>query len=638
MVLLITLYLTNVGIKKYDKILENKTRFQQLETANIKKLVSYTIYGSYGFRLLFLPSKSSIFLFNSGVIPQVTAFIDSGVRLWIYNSFLGDNVFDYNTGICDDVGGIFLLLGGVIFAFFGFKAARNNEFAGILSTVVGFKKAYFYYFSTRLAVLNLFTLLIVCSSLLFAVLSHVSLTGTDLANLIFYVIVILITNTVFFLLGAIAGSINSIVWGLSFILLTLSFLFFAAPSIVKNLISNNSKAISSMEKFEIEKLEILMKFEEQALDEAQRYRNMEERVTSERKLIESYWVNEFKRIQGIEKKMRYELMRHYDKYRKISILIPTTFYRLVTAETSSQGYSNLFNFYDFVFNCQEKFIRYYQIKKFYSNYSKIEPFIKGNQNIFYAKSSLPSNFTAGLLLNLFYIILLSGLSYYRFKKSLYRPAMYEKPVPKEDRIILFSRRYNAVEMDGHQLRNLLFNLFSGITPITQKNSHVPEVYVDDENLVESPGQKKLDFIYIGDENCLPQDVKAGDLFNFFAGITGCTPQKKSEISTTLNIDNFEKITVSDLKKSEKALLLMSIARMKKTGVYLFYNTAIKMSMKFNLRFKDYIHDLAKDGAAVIYLTNDIQPSAREELGHNQFLDHTNLWSGLIEASRNINTN
>jgi hypothetical protein len=50
--------------------------------------------------------------------------------------------------------------------------------------------------------------------------------------------------------------------------------------------------------------------------------------------------------------------------------------------------------------------------------TKVESFIKGDENLFYAKNRTPEGFARGVLLTLVYIIGLFIISYFRFKQSL----------------------------------------------------------------------------------------------------------------------------------------------------------------------------------------------------------------------------
>ncbi|MCU0288920.1 MAG: hypothetical protein MUF15_21310 [Acidobacteria bacterium] len=84
---LLCFYFVQTGIGIYKSIIENKEKFQDIEQLKVKQYISYSQYGSYGFRVLFIPSPLSIFFVNSSVISELTANVDSGERLNIYNSF-----------------------------------------------------------------------------------------------------------------------------------------------------------------------------------------------------------------------------------------------------------------------------------------------------------------------------------------------------------------------------------------------------------------------------------------------------------------------------------------------------------------------------------------------------------------------
>jgi hypothetical protein len=98
--------------------------------------------------------------------------------------------------------------------------------------------------------------------------------------------------------------------------------------------------------------------------------------------------------------------------------LPSTFYLSTANEISGKGYQNFIRFYQYIQNLKWKFIRFYIDKRYYSDSSKVESFIKGNENLFYSETFYPRCFLQGGQLTLLYIMGLFIVSYARFKGAM----------------------------------------------------------------------------------------------------------------------------------------------------------------------------------------------------------------------------
>lgn len=213
-------------------------------------------------------------------------------------------------------------------------------------------------------------------------------------------------------MGALTGLIHSRFTGF-FVMMTMWFVFvFLVPGVVNKLVAKKAGEITSKYNLEFEKMKIVMDFERNALDKAQRYTNMEQQQRSDRQLVESYWDKEFRKLEDIEERVQEEMFSNTRFYLELSALFPSAFYLSVNNEISSRGYTSFFDFYRYVLELKKRFVRYYVKKKFYSNYSTVESFIKGNENLFYSKSELPATLPAGIGLTLLYSLILFLTSYY----------------------------------------------------------------------------------------------------------------------------------------------------------------------------------------------------------------------------------
>jgi hypothetical protein len=181
--LFLSLYFVQDGIDDYKRVIQNKENFQQVERINIEKFVNYLQYGTYGFRLLFIPSPLNILFANSGVISELTAFVDSGVRLRIYNSFIGKNLYAERSGGFKDFFGFILLLGSLLSLFAGYDSLNHREYLKFMSSMLSYKKVYFSIFWVRVILFNLFFLFTVGCALLLIRVNGISLSTGEYLKL-----------------------------------------------------------------------------------------------------------------------------------------------------------------------------------------------------------------------------------------------------------------------------------------------------------------------------------------------------------------------------------------------------------------------------------------------------------------------
>ncbi len=106
----------------------------------------------------------------------------------------------------------------------------------------------------------------------------------------------------------------------------------------------------------------------------------------------SYLVN-----TGLETKYLRDVERVIAGHERQSVLFPTTFYHFLTGEASGKGYYGYLDFMDYIMKLRNRFVQYYLKKRYESNDTVVESFVKNDENIFRARSRLPKTFWLGLL-------------------------------------------------------------------------------------------------------------------------------------------------------------------------------------------------------------------------------------------------
>ena len=160
-----------------------------------------------------------------------------------------------------------------------------------------------------------------------------------------------------------------------------------------------------------------MGFEKRAIKDKISFKYDEKLTENVKKRVLNYYNNEFKQIHSLEEDMRRQMKACVRQHQLISALFPTTLYLSGTSGIGGMGYESLIDNYRYVQESKKGFFKYYMDKLYFSgegeNVTKVEPYIKGDGNIYRAGSVLPAFFLPGALLNLLVLILLSRLFSFR---------------------------------------------------------------------------------------------------------------------------------------------------------------------------------------------------------------------------------
>lgn len=427
--LTVSFYFLQEGIHRHQLLERNKGTFKQIEKIKVKQYVMYTQYGSYGFRLMFMPSTLSIFFNNSGDFAGLISNIDSGERLNIYNPFRGKTLFTERNGALMDFSGLILLLGSLFALYFGYEALYHKKYLKFLSGLSGYRKVFFPIIGSRIAFI--FLLLLLSAGCSWGVLKFngFELSGENYRHLLAYFGMLFLVLLFFFSMGTVVSHLKSKSLGI----ITMTGLFFSfifiIPCTINKIMSEKAAGMTDSYHLELEKLKVIMDFEKRAYEKIGIFRSGKKAPPSVTKLVESYWQKDFKKIQGFEQKLERQMGRNIRDYQSLSMFFPSSFYLSVGNEISSRGYDNFMAFYRNARKLKEQFLRFYFNKKFYTDHTNedIESFVKDEENLFNASSRLPRTFRMGMVLTSAYIILLFIVSWLLLVKQKKTPLEMEFP-------------------------------------------------------------------------------------------------------------------------------------------------------------------------------------------------------------------
>ena len=635
LLLFFLLYFIQAGVSQYKAALENNEEFKKTENLKVSIYITYSQYGAMGIRMLFTPSPISVFFSNTGIISDMTAFLDSAARLNIFNSLKGKNGFTLKNFGFTDFSGIILYFGSLFALLFGYESFHHKEYLKLLSSISGFRRIYFFVILSRFILLLLLLLAIIGLSAVLLLINQVTLSKQEYLQLLNFGLIILFLLLFFFVLGTITSSMRSRVGGLLTLTILWFVLVFFIPAAVHTLVAGKAKRITAVYRSELEKFQIVMDYEEKARKKEGFFVRGKKITKTEKDMIEEFWNTGFQKIGSLEKEMEKQMKKSISFYQGLSNIFPSTFYFSVTNEISSKGYENLIDFYRTSQKLKIDFVRFYIDRIFYfSNYSKVEPFIKKDENMFYGRSRLPGSFGWGLFLNLFYLCVFFAISYFRVKKAMFILANIEDAELTPMELQLKKGDFKVLESEGDLFKNQLFNLFSGEKRELKKKGFTGKVFIDGIDIVSE--KKEMDFLYICHPECFPKEIKAGDILTLFTRLMKI-PKRDVRAALASHGAISEAITrkkIGALKKHEKGEIILAIMEMKNKDIYLVNDAARGMPIEFAVRLKDDMVELKEKGALVLYLTNDDLITVKSIKKGYGIYDSPN-WCNLVEYYKEL---
>jgi ABC-type transport system involved in multi-copper enzyme maturation permease subunit len=641
-ILCISLVFIQMGATEYKSTLDHKKNFQSIEKAKVDKILNHRLYGTYGIRMLFLPSVHSIFVKDSGVLPDMMSFVDSGERLKIYYPLVGKKAFEMGkkrSGF-SDFSGILLFFMTLLALAYGYDGFSREKYLKFLSSRFHGKPVFVSILVSRLLILFLSILAYLICALLLIMLNGLSISPD--IHLLYLLFRLFLAAGFFFLLGVVFGTVKSKLAGISSLVIIWFVLLFVIPPLVNTIIAETAKRITPVYKLELEKIKIFMDWENRSIEEAGTLEIGKEITDKDRELVADYLNKEFKRIEGLEERMYSEMESHIELSQWISILFPTTSYQSSTNELSSRGYENLLAHYRYVRDLKHEFVKYILGKVYFSNFSKVESFIKENseKNIFYAQPRLPRPVIIDLIYQLLIISLLVILAYRRYTHVLYREPDEAVPDSVKKAINVAKGGYKVIRMYGEDLSRRLFNLLSGFRTSKNLLGFENKIFIDNHDIVTLSGRQ--DFLYLCSWTDLPLDVKVKDFIEFFKqGVVNTVKSDSddkaaneaaaADVPLPEALESKKQQTLFKLKPHERSLVLLHILEHIKTGLYVIDDFTRDMPRGIYVSLKDQMDRISREGGKVLCLTTTLSEPP-DEPGYQDFLENT-IWNNKVENFR-----
>lgn len=609
LILAAALAFVQLGVLEYKKSLEQKTSFQSVETNLIDTYATYRHYASYGFRLLFSPSPISILFGNSAILQDLMANIETGFRMNIYQSMKSSAPFGVNQYLLGNFSGIFLFFGGLLMLFYAYIPFLSTEYLRHLASIAGEKNFFSRFFGSRAIMAALFSLFFLFAAVLVITINGIHISIDKYLGILFLKMVF--TAITFILIGAVFGTIKSKAWGLGGAITSWISLLVIVPLLVSIIVNATSGSIKPESQLEIEKLKLMMDHEKRFNNETGILPLNKTPTERQSELVLNYYKNEFQKTQALEEEVKAQMQAHTDFYYMLSAIFPTTSYQALTQEISSRGYKNLYAFYQIVIQIKEAFFKEYMKQVYFSPQpAKVEPFLKGDENIIEGKPALPGYLLMGFCFNLIWIGGLAMLAYYRFKKVLFAlPRMDAMPVPSTCQIRIKKEIINSWYANEDFFNNYLYNLLSGVTHRDNKKTYPFTVTLDGQPWDISAGPQN--FLYLCPPNEIPGHIKAGDLLDLEMNMAGVSKAKRETILVRFVLKPILKKRFDRLTRDEVGQVMLAILEMKPYDFYLINNIARKMYWEFCYALVEKMHAISEAGAYVLFLTDQDVFMARD---------------------------
>jgi len=419
---LFSAYFAWSGLNEHQQFQAEKKIFLKFEKEKTSQILNYMQYGAFGFRLLYEASPLNLFFINSSVLQNVESNIDSLEAIKVESSFKGKRLF-LKRGYFKDFAGISFVFGSLFMLYLGHLALVSPAYLRFMTSRMSLKKYYGLTSVARLFWLDLFFSLLGLGLFLLVQLRGVVFSGAEKTVFLLYLLFLVIMLDFIYLLGQLTTVLVNFrkVFFLSFFIVWFICIFLL-PEMSRISVFNQSLALESAEKVNLEKFRTLMDLEKKFHDYLKvnpatpldQIRQMQKKFAVQF-INSSYLLN-----TSLETKYLRDVEKVITGHERQSVIFPTTFYHFLTGEASGNGYYGYLDFMDYIMKLRNRFMQFYLAKRYESNDTVVESFVKSDENIFRARSRLPKTFWLGMLTAVIYSAVFWVLGYWLVRRQLFQ--------------------------------------------------------------------------------------------------------------------------------------------------------------------------------------------------------------------------
>jgi hypothetical protein len=630
---IIAMSLVQCGADLYRGIINDKEGFKTVEQQKVGRYQYHWQYGAHGFRVLYIPPASSIFLHKSGLSTQVTATVNANATLNISESLVGKDIFNKGKISFDDFSGFLLFIGGLILLAYGCDTTRPTEYLKTLIRMSSPGKVYFCLSASRFLLLSLFFIFTTAAGVLLVLINGIHLQGSDYADILYHLGFLELAGLFLFIIGTFIGRIKSKSVGNVVVIAAWLLFVYLMPLAINKITMACAGNITTNYNLEKKKFDQLVEFEDRAKSEVGNYTKEKGKKPSGREIINSFMNNEYKKIREFENEVADSVDRNIKLFHWLSVVSPPTLFSSVTGEQSGLGYGNSLEFFRYIMKLKHEFCLFYREQKFYSDNNKVVSFIKDPEKyLYYGKSRLPANILPAFIITLVFTAVLAFLSYVIFKRSLFTISRDDlKKFDNKDIDISKGKAWIFKTRDK-MLAGLFFSLFSGFYDKVAKKGFSSKFLVQGFGTITR--KKPLDFLYFPSDRFFPGDIRLKDFLSLCAVLMGLSLEQTAALFEIPVIKTIKDKRYSQLKIHEFGEVPLALTRVKKSDVYLLFDIAARSHGEFVMRFMERVIEMRDNGALAVYVTTDdssIDSDDPEDIGNHYWENYH--WLRLLKNYR-----
>lgn len=566
LVSLFLLMAVQCGKQNYLDIQQKKELFREAEATKVNEYTMYRQYGYVGLRLMYVPSPFSI-LDNSADLSGPVAHFNTAEKLTLYTSLKGRNFFS-DKSVYMSFLGVVPLIGIFLALIYGHSTTAKSNYLKLLASISGQVRSFWRVYLARLLLLNTGLILVLLIPLFWLLKDGIQLFRPPL---IFVGLGMVLTISFFYSAGCVVGTLTR----QSTRAVSLAAIYFLSvlfiPWMAGQAAQADARDIEPLFDFQLTNLKIIMAIETKLIEQFGILDGTKKPSPEMIAGIKAAVRNEHGLIRAREKKMRGLMLHKLKRRQAISCMFPVLFYFSINHEAATRGGLGFLDFYSYSEEKKAEFIDFYVQKRFFTHHpegQKVEPFFKGEENLFYARSRLPLHFPLGVAVTLGYILILSVTAYSRFKGGHFRGTKKAGPGSSlaSLKIDLQPGKLNFLLTGDPAIRNHIYRYFTGA-------SGEPAIKVNGRD-VRAGG-----FVYLPDPSSLPNQLAPPqdggplwkDLYTF-ARDTG----------KPIIMDDF----FNPLKPGEIEFIRNDIIANKVSSLYISKDEYLAYSIAQNLMFSD----------------------------------------------------
>lgn len=622
------------GIGEYDSVTRESKEFHEAEALRMANILNYTEYSKDGIKVFVIPAAAGIFFPTHPAFYELSGRVNSVASLEIHNNCKGKSIFRGESYLSLRFSVIVLLMGGFAVLLLGAESVTGKEYLKFLSTQWSGRMARFSVVLSNFLLLALTFAVLLALMVGLTALHHIRLTAADFNALLHYFFITLLIMLFLFILGAVLGSARGDRGVLGPVLAAWVVLVFIIPMGINLICDKVTGELNSTYRLYAEKLKEVNDFEKKINEKYGAFNKTNMDV--EREIIEVYCKNVYGELKKLELNYKRKLEKAIRVYRYTSLFSPVTYYNLTCREVSGRGYENYIAFYNRLLDMQRDFFRFWIDRVYYNDREKIVPFIKGDENIFSLKGYIPVNSGMGTGILSVYTFILAVIFYFCFNRLFFGVS---KQVTGDEIVELSEIDVDLKKgsrwiwlVQGHALRDIFYNLFSGKPAPPVKRGFRGNVRLEGMDMVSS--SRPVDFLYLCRREEFPGGLKVKDLLLLAASLNKVPPGDKITMMNRPGLKAIACKSLAQLKEREMFEVWTAMLEMRKRQVYLIDNIAAEMPVDCAGRFIDRIEELKDSGALVIYLTGTEMESGVHDRERQCFADGEG-WLYRVQAKRRL---